>query len=90
MIQRGGEVVIKMLANVQQQTIKPIIQSIVEPGTLIYTDEYDIYARLETWGYSHKIVVTALENMLEMTMGMGSVKSMSIPWKASGHYCVHG
>ncbi|EKU98549.1 hypothetical protein Lepto7375DRAFT_7847 [Leptolyngbya sp. PCC 7375] len=50
----GG--VIQMLANVQQQTIKPIIQSIVTPGTLIYTDEYDIYARLETWGYSHKSV----------------------------------
>ena len=56
MIQRGGEVVIKMLANVQQHTIKPIIQSIVKPGTLIYTDEYDIYARLETWGYTHKSV----------------------------------
>lgn len=56
MIQRGGEVVIHMLANVQQPTIKPIIQSIVKPGTLIYTDEYDIYARLEIWGYSHKSV----------------------------------
>lgn len=56
MIQRGGEVVIQMLANVQQRTIKPIIQSIVKPGTLIYTDEYDIYARLEAWGYSHKSV----------------------------------
>ena len=56
MIQRGGEVVINMLANVQQQTIKAIIQSMVRPGTLIYTDEYDIYARLETWGYRHKSV----------------------------------
>ena len=47
MIQRGGEVVLHMLANVQQQTIKPIIQTTVSAGTLIYTDEYDIYARLE-------------------------------------------
>lgn len=47
---------IQMLANVQQPIIKPIIQSIVKPGTLIYTDEYDIYARLEIWGYSHKSV----------------------------------
>ena len=29
MIQRGAEVIIKMLANVQQQTIKPIIQESV-------------------------------------------------------------
>lgn len=56
MIQRGGEVVIKMLANVQQKTIKPIIQATVSAGTLIYTDEYDIYARLEAWGYTHKSV----------------------------------
>ncbi|MGC1528525.1 MAG: IS1595 family transposase [Phormidesmis sp.] len=44
MIQRGGEVVIQMLANVQQKTIQPIIQATVSAGTLIYTDEYDIYA----------------------------------------------
>ena len=56
MIQRGGEVVIKMLANVQQKTIQPIIQATVSTGTLIYTDEYDIYARLEAWGYTHKSV----------------------------------
>ena len=56
MIQRGGEVVINMLANVQQTTIHPIIKTLVKPGSLIYTDEYDIYARLESWGFSHKSV----------------------------------
>ncbi len=56
MIQRGGEVVIQMLANVQQKTIQPIIQATVSAGTLIYTDEYDIYARLSDWGYVHKSV----------------------------------
>jgi transposase-like protein len=56
MIQRGGEVVLQMLANVQQKTIKPIIQATVSTGTLIYTDEYDIYSRLEAWGYIHKSV----------------------------------
>ncbi len=39
MIQRGGEVVIRMLENVQQQTIAPLIQATIAPGTLIYTDE---------------------------------------------------
>ena len=47
---------IRMLANVKQVTIKPIIESLVVSGTLIYTDEYDIYARLEQWGYQHKTV----------------------------------
>ena len=29
------------------------------PGTLIYTDEYRIYARLVAWGYQHKSVCHA-------------------------------
>ena len=48
LIQRGGEVVIRMLATVQQATI--------QPGTLIFTDEYAIYHPLEAWGYAHKTV----------------------------------
>lgn len=55
-IQRGGEVVVKMLANVKQATIKPIIMARVAAGALIHTDEYDIYARLPEWGYGHKSV----------------------------------
>jgi transposase-like protein len=56
MIQRNGEVVIQMLPNVQQTTIKPIITDTIAPGSMIYTDEYDIYTRLPEWGYQHKSV----------------------------------
>jgi transposase len=56
MIQRTGEVVIQMLANVQQATIAPLIKATIAPGTSIFTDEYDIYARLSEWGYAHKTV----------------------------------
>jgi transposase-like protein len=56
MIQRGGQVKIIMLPNVKQVTIKPIIEQTVEKNTLIYTDEYVIYDRLEKWGYQHKTV----------------------------------
>ncbi len=59
LIQRGGEVVLRMLANVQQATIKPIITAAVAPGTLIHTDEYGIYTRLPAWGYRHKTVCHA-------------------------------
>ena len=56
MIPRGGEVVIRRLANVQQVTSKPFIEATIAPGTCIYTDEYDIYNRLEQWGYAHESV----------------------------------
>lgn len=45
MIKRQGEVVIQILPNVQQVTIAPLITSTIFPGTLIYTDEYNIYAQ---------------------------------------------
>ena len=43
MIQRGGEVVIRMLENVQQRTIKPLIKATIAPGTCIYTDERHLW-----------------------------------------------
>jgi transposase len=56
MMQRGGQVVINLLANVKQKTIEPFIKDTIVPGTRVYTDEYSIYARMQTWGYDHKHV----------------------------------
>ena len=56
MIQRGGQVVINLLDNVKQKTIEPFIKDTLESGSLVYTDEYSIYARLERWGYTHTSV----------------------------------
>ena len=56
MIQRGGEVIIRLLANVKQVTIEPIIKKYVVKNTQVYTDEYDIYSKLVDWGFRHKTV----------------------------------
>ena len=56
MIQRGGAVVIQMLENVRQVTIRPLIERFIAPGTRVYTDEYDIYRRLPEWGFDHRTV----------------------------------
>ena len=56
MMQRGGQVVINLLANVKQKTIEPLMQDTMASGTLVDTEEYSMYARLETWGYDHKSV----------------------------------
>ena len=56
MIQRGGRLVMRVLDNVRQVTIQPIIEKFIKPGTLVNTDEYDIYGRLTEWGYVHKTV----------------------------------
>jgi transposase len=56
MVQRGGAVILHLLANVQQVTIKPLILAGIALGSLINTDEYTIYDRLPQWGFAHKAV----------------------------------
>ena len=40
----------------QQKTIALLIKGTISKGTVVYTDEYDIYDRLTEWGYSHHTV----------------------------------
>jgi transposase len=56
MLQRGGQIVIRMLHNVRQKTIEPPLRKTILPGTLIRTDEYCIYSRLPLGGYQPKTV----------------------------------
>ena len=39
MIERSGQVVIHLMANVKQKTIEPFIKDTIVPGTRVYTDE---------------------------------------------------
>lgn len=55
-VARGGLVSLQVVDNVQQKTIKPIMKKVIATGSLIYTDEYNIYNKLEAWGYKHKTV----------------------------------
>ncbi|MFY9832229.1 MAG: transposase [Methylocystis sp.] len=80
MIQRGGQVVLKTLANVQQTKIKPIMDAGVAKGALIHTDEYDIYVWLPSWGYEHKTVCHGRGEYARDEDGDGGF----------GRCCVHG
>ena len=56
MIERGGQVIINMLLNLKKVTIEPFIKKHVTPQSQVYTDEYNIYDDLESWGFRHKTV----------------------------------
>jgi transposase-like protein len=71
MIQRGGEIVIRMLADVCQVTIDPLIKATIGRGSVVYTDEYDIYARLARWGYTHHAVRHAADEFARDDDGDG-------------------
>ena len=90
MLQRGGEVVIRMLANVQQVTIGPLIERTIAKGTLIYTDEYDVYSRLAGGATATRRSAMRWGSTPGMTTGMAPVRCMSTPSKGSGRCCVRG
>jgi transposase-like protein len=56
MTELGVSVVIRTLENVKQKTIGLSIQTTLTAGTLVNTDENEIYAPLEQWGYRHQAV----------------------------------
>jgi transposase-like protein len=87
MIQRTGAVLIRMLVKVKQVTIGPLIQDTIAEASVVYTDEYDIYARLSEWGYDHRTVCHAKGEYARDDDGDGFCETQSTHSKDSGHSC---
>ena len=56
MIERGGDLMAKVVPNVKRRTLEPIIEENVAPGSTIHTDELNTYLSLERAGYTHESV----------------------------------
>ncbi|MFM5907289.1 MAG: IS1595 family transposase, partial [Novosphingobium sp.] len=56
MVQRGGDVVTKIVPNVRRETLLPEIKAVVRAGTLVHTDHLHTYHVLRKEGYSHERV----------------------------------
>jgi transposase-like protein len=51
--QRNGKVSVKAVANVKRSTVMPLIAKNVTRRTMIYTDEYSVYDKVEDAGFGH-------------------------------------
>jgi transposase-like protein len=51
MVERGGDVMTKVIANASRNTIEPIIAANIANGSNVSTDEWVAYDRLTTMGY---------------------------------------
>ena len=56
MLQRGGDVMTKIVPNVKKRILQPIIQENVKSGSTVHTDELPSYKGLDKVGYEHKRV----------------------------------
>ena len=56
MLERGGDVMAKVVPNVSKRTLYPIITENIEPGSTVHTDEFGTYRGLDRAGYRHETV----------------------------------
>ena len=55
MLERGGNLITKVVSNTQQRTIEPIIEANIKQGSNVYTDEWHAYKDLNRQ-FNHQIV----------------------------------
>jgi len=56
LVDRQGYIYLVPCANVQSDTIRPLIEYLTDQGATVYTDEYNIYRFLRRLGYQHHTV----------------------------------
>lgn len=65
MVQRGGDVLTRIVPNARGETLWPIIEQYVPKGTRISTDEMRTYTGLKARGYAHKSVRHSREQWVD-------------------------
>ena len=56
MIERGGDVITRVVPNAQRKTLLPIIAKHVARGSTVNSDEFHAYKALPGMGYTHQVV----------------------------------
>ena len=56
MLERGDDVMTKVVPDVKKRTLQPIVKENVEQGSTVHTDELRSYSGLNKAGYEHKTV----------------------------------
>ncbi|HSY06296.1 MAG TPA: IS1595 family transposase [Steroidobacteraceae bacterium] len=65
MVERGGEVITRVVSDVKGETLLPLITEHVKSGTFISSDQYRVYKKLRKLGYRH----AAVNHMREWVRG---------------------
>lgn len=78
MLQRGGQVMTKVVPNVRTKTLEPIIEENVLDGSTVHTDELFSYKGLSKKGYKHQ---TTNHGIGEYVNGNSHVNGLENFWK---------
>jgi transposase len=69
MLERGGDIVTKVVPNRQSGTLLPIVKASVRRHTEVHTDEFVAYGGLGTMGYVHKTVNHSIDEYVSRQTG---------------------
>lgn len=81
MMERGGEIITKVVPNNRQTTMIPLIREYVEPGTEIHTDELKSYRILAKHGFNHRRVNHSAKVYVKDGVTTNSVESFWAQFK---------
>ncbi len=76
MIERGGNLITRVVSNTKQSTIEPIIKANVKENSNVYTDEWFAYKDLGKW-FNHQIVN---HNAKQYVSGKATTNRIENPW----------
>ncbi len=62
MMERGGDIITKVVPNQRAVTLGPVVLANVKPGGQVHTDELKSYGKLEAAGYDHHTVNHAAQD----------------------------
>lgn len=79
MMERGGDVVTRVVPDRSRATVRPIIEQFIPKGTRIMSDEWGAYTPLRYWGYQHE---TVNHSKKEWTKGDAHTNSIEGFWSA--------
>jgi transposase-like protein len=60
-VQRKGHIKAVVVPDVKSKTVLPIVETTVEKGTRVHTDEYQVYDKLKDMGYYHHRILHSAE-----------------------------
>ena len=74
MLERGGEVMTKVVPDVKKRTLQPIVSENVEQGSTVHTDELRSYRGLDRAGYDHRTVNHGAEEFVKGDSHVNSIE----------------
>lgn len=89
MVERKGEIKTQTVENVRQATLIPLIQKMVQPSSIIATDEMNSYNKVQGLGHLHETVRHSAGEYVRGEVHTNTIEGFWSQFKRSVHGTFH-